>query len=131
MYYCCLLFINDKLKKMDLRNLQFIFKPQYWLMNYPYNVEVDKIVNELLDNHELSDLSPSQCTAKLGKATIWVENRPYASGRLCGTHARLCGTQLEHYRPSRLTIKRLLKKFYELRDSVTKENVRQVRNEVL
>jgi hypothetical protein len=109
---------------MDLRNLQFIFKPQYWLMNYPYNVEVDKIVNELLDNHELTDLSSSQCTAKLGKATIWVENRPYAS-------ARLCGTQLEDYRPSRLTVKRLLKKFYELRDSVAKDTVRQVRNEVL
>jgi len=126
---------------MDLRNLQFIFKPQYWLMNYPYNVEVDKIVNELLDNHELTNWHPEmdakefilllsiprfsqKCTAKLGKVTIWVENRPYAS-------ARLYGTQLENYRPSRLTIKRLLKKFYELRDSVSKETVRQVRNEVL
>ena len=109
---------------MDLRNLQFIFKPQYWLMNFPYNVEVEKIVNELLDNYELTDLSHNQCTAKLGKATIWVENRPYAS-------ARLYGTQLENYRPSRLTIKRLLKKFYELRESANKEIVRQVRNEVL
>jgi hypothetical protein len=109
---------------MDLRNLQFIFKPQYWSMNYPYNVEVDKIVNELLDNHELTDLSSQQCTAKLGKATIWVANRPYAS-------ARLHGTKLDNYRPSRLTIKRLLKKFYELRDSVSKETVRQVRNEVM
>lgn len=109
---------------MDLRNLQFIFKPQYWSMSYPYNAEVDKIVNELLDNHKLTDLSYTKCTAKLGKATIWVENRPYAS-------ARLYGTQLENYRPSRLTIKRLLKKFYELRDSVSEETVRQVRNEVL
>jgi len=93
---------------MDLRNLQFIFMPSYWSMNYPYNKEVDKIINELLDNHELTDLDNKLTTAKLGKATIWVENRPYAS-------ARLYGTRLENYRPSRLTIKRLLKEFYKLR----------------
>lgn len=109
---------------MDLRNLQFIFKPMYWSMNYPYNAEVDKIVGELLDKYELTDLDSQECTCKLGKATIWVENRPYAS-------ARLYGTKLENFRPSRLTIQRLLKRFYKLKYQVSKEIVNKVRSEVL
>jgi hypothetical protein len=105
-----------KINKMDLRNLQFLFKPSYWLMNYDYNEEVDKIVNQLLDKYELTDLCINKCTCKLGKVTIWIENRPYASGRLYGT-------KLDKFRPSRLTIKRLLKKFYEFRDSLNKEDI--------
>jgi hypothetical protein len=112
---------------MDLRNLQFIFKPQYWLMNHPYNQEVDKIVNELLDKYELTDLCSKECTAKLGKASIWVGNRPYASGNLYKT-------ELENFRPSRLTIQRLLKRFYKLKYQARKEIadiVNEVRSEVL
>jgi len=78
---------------MNLRNLQFLFKPSYWLMLYPYNKDVDMIINELLDKYEFSELSDSQCRCKLGKADIWVENRPYAA-------IRLHETPLEHYRPS-------------------------------
>ena len=109
---------------MNLRNLQFLFKPRYWLMNDPYSEEVDKIVNELLDKYELTDLCSQECTAKLGKATIWVGNRPYASGSLYGT-------ELQNFRPSRLTIQRLLKRFYKLNYEVRKEAVDKVRSEFL
>lgn len=109
---------------MDLRNLQFLFKPRYWLMNNPYSQEVDKIVNELLDKYELTDLCSQECTAKLGEATIWVGNRPHASGSLYGT-------ELKNFRPSRLTIQRLLKRFYKLKYQVSEEIVNKVRSEVL
>lgn len=109
---------------MNFRNLQFIFKPNYWYMHYTYNKEVDKIINELLDNHELTDLCSSGYTVRIGKAIIWTTNIPYAS-------VRLYGTQLENYRPSRLTIKRFLKKYYELKKAIDKNIVLQVRNELL
>lgn len=101
---------------MNLLNLQFIFKPTYWLMNYPYNKEVDKIINELLDKYEMTDLDSNRATVKLGNATIWVENRPYASGRLYNT-------ELACYRPSRLTIKKVLERFNVLRNKVNMEIV--------
>lgn len=87
-----------------LKNLQFIFMPQYWLMNNPYNKAVDEVINDLLDKYEFSNLSDSGYTAKLGNATIWVENIPYAFGTLYDT-------KFSHLRPSRLTIKRMLEKF--------------------
>ena len=30
-------------------NLQFIFKPRYWVMNYEYSPKWDKKLNKLLD----------------------------------------------------------------------------------
>lgn len=107
---------------MDLRNLQFIFKPHYWLMNKPFSKEVDEIVIELMDKYELANCNDFTC--QLGNATIWIANRPYASGSLYGT-------ALENYRPSRLTIKRLLDKYYKIKDSVFKENVNNTRNKLL
>ena len=109
---------------MDLRNLQFLFKPSYWLMNKPFNKEVDEIVNELLDKYELTDIDNIECTCKLGKATIWIANRPYASGTLYDT-------DLSKFRPSRLTIKKLLKRFYKLRSQFRKGLGDKVRSKLL
>ena len=107
---------------MNLRNLQFLFKPRYWLMNKPFNKEVDKIVTELLDKYELTNISFYGTTCNLGKATIWIENRPYASGTLYNT-------ALENFRPSRLTIKRLLDRYYKLEVDRNHEIVKKIRSE--
>jgi hypothetical protein len=109
---------------MNLRNLQFLFKPSYWHMNYRYNEDVDKIVNELLYRYELTDLCNMGCTCKLGKATIWVANEPYASGTLHGT-------ELENFRPSRLTIQRISKRLHKLKYTVSQRKVNRVRKEFL
>ena len=113
---------------MNLKNLQFLFKPNYWSMNYCYNKEVDLIINELLDKYDFSDLDDLEFTCKLGKATIWVGNIPYAS-------FRLYGTKLERYRPSRLTILKALDKFNTFkksnRNSNFQKNVKEVRNNFL
>jgi hypothetical protein len=116
------------LKEMDLRNLQFLFKPQYWLMNHEYNKEVDKIINDLLDRHELKfkqipyALYTTKLICMLGDAEIWVGNIPYGFGTLYGT-------ELENYRPSRLTIQRLLKRYKQLKKQNMNEIVNKIRSD--
>ena len=109
--------------KMDLRNLQFLFKPSYWLMNYEYNKEVDKIINDLLDKYELTGPCKYGYICMLGEAKIWVGNIPYAFGRLYETE--LC-----NYRPSRLTIQRLLKRYYKLKKQNMNENMDEKVNKI-
>ena len=89
-------------------SLQFIFRPAWWLMNYPYSKEVDSIILELLEKYDFTDYCwATKATAYLGNSEIWIENKPYAS-------IRLYDTCLEKYRPSRLTILKALKKLKKL-----------------
>lgn len=85
-----------------LLNLQFIFKPSYWLMNDDYSKELDLIINKLLDDNDF--IITSKYVAKLGKFNIWIGNRPYAC-MVFDSESYFRGK-----RPSRLTIKRGLKK---------------------
>jgi hypothetical protein len=106
---------------MDLRNLQFLFKPDYWFMNKKYNEEVDKIINDLLDKYELTISTKSyenSYVCMLGNAKIWVGNIPYAFGTLYNT-------ELDDYRPSRLTIQRLLKRYNKLKKQSMDEKVKK------
>jgi len=82
-----------------LLNIQFLFKPNYWLMNYSYSKEWNKKLNDMMDKYYFSDTSIY--AAYLGDKYIWVGNYPYASftGSIYGYT----------YRPSRLTIKRARK----------------------
>lgn len=84
-----------------LQNLQFVFKPDWWLMNGYYNEKVDKMMNHLLDNHEFTNIG--WATAYLGGVKIWIANQPYAC---------MIPHDILHYdvRPSRLTILKGLKK---------------------
>jgi len=83
---------------MNLKNLQFIFMPHYWIMLKPYNKKVDKIINDLLDKYKLK--KESNCRASLGSETIWIENYPYGFGNFYES-------KLDNFRPSRLTIRRI------------------------
>lgn len=108
---------------MDLRNLQFLFKPNYWAMNYKYNKDVDKIINDLLDKYELTGpYDENGFICMLGDAKIWVSNMPYAFGRLYNT-------ELEYYRPSRLTIQRLVKKYNILKEKNMNEKIKKIRSD--
>jgi hypothetical protein len=86
------------MKKL-LLSLKFIFMPSYWIMNYPYSREWDIKLNELLDNHEFTEIG--HYYAKLGNANIWITNHPYASMTLRNPDIGV--------RPSRLTIERVKK----------------------
>lgn len=86
------------MKKIIL-NLQFIFKPSYWLMNEPYSIMHDRLLNELMDNHKFTKMD--RFTAILGNVEIWVSNYPYNVGiRSLSSNSR----------PSRLTIKKMWEK---------------------
>ena len=109
---------------MNYRNLQFLFKPRFWLLLNTFNADVDRIINELLDKYEFSDLDEQQLTCKLGKTTIWVGNIPYAAFSLYGTH-------LYEFRPSRLTIQRAMDKFLPFKEKVNLERMNSFRNTIL
>lgn len=92
------------MKKINrfILNLQFIFRPSYWCMLYPYSKEWDRKLNKLLDEERFKEIS--FCTAVLGTQKIWIANHPYASFTPYGIYDRI------EVRSSRLTIKRARKK---------------------
>ncbi len=81
------------------RNLQFIFRPKFWLMNDSYDKDWDNEFNRLLYEHTFSDID--EHTAKLGDTEIWIANYPFACFR----------KRYADKRPSRLTILRAKKQF--------------------
>jgi|GEM_PF-2800259 hypothetical protein len=82
-----------------IKNLQFIFRPSFWLMLIPFNKQWDDKLNELLNNHKFTNIDHHN--ADLGNARIWIENYPY-----CCFWLR---KGIQRYRPSRLTILRAKK----------------------
>lgn len=90
-----------KLKNFFL-NIQFIFRPSFWLMNDPYSPLWDSQFNKLLDVHEFTNIT--DFTAFLGDQKIWITNYPYACFHPYGWLGK------EEFRPSRLTILRAYRK---------------------
>lgn len=54
------------------------FLPNFWLQNYPTNDHWDRILNDLLDMHDLKRVG--SCTVKIGPIVVWIANYPYAFG---------------------------------------------------
>lgn len=98
-------------------SLQFIFKPNYWLMNYPYSKYHDEALNYLLDRYDFTEITHYK--ARLGEYEIWIENHPYASMLI----ANFSG--FENTRPSRLTIQRAARKI----NAIKKNNCQNQINE--
>jgi len=93
-----------------LRNLQFIFRPEFWNLAYEYCPVWDKTLNELLDNNRFEKI---KCYSgyvdgvyALGDYHIWAENYPYAYARNCFIWKNDKRGVVE-YRPSRLTMLRM------------------------
>lgn len=86
--------------KTFILNLQFIFKPSYWLMNYSYDKRLDEIINRLLDKGEIESIDRYTCN--ISGVTVWIENYPYAYCHLYNHNGLF-----RFSRPSRLTIQRL------------------------
>ena len=105
------------MKKM-LLNLQFIFRPSYWVMIEPYSKELDLLMNDLLDKYEFNNISPF--TARLGKIKIWIANQPYACMKPYDYNFEY------HYRPSRLTIKRGISLLNKVKPSEEKVKIAEI-----
>lgn len=102
--------------KKFLLNLQFIFKPSYWLMNQRYDESVDIIMNGLMDKYEFTNIT--DYTAYLGDTEIWVCNQPYA----CMVPRSLLSTA----RASRLTIQKGIRKLQETKVKLALEQVKKL-----
>lgn len=85
--------------KKFIKNLQFIFRPSFWLMNEQFCPIHDRKLNHLMDNHKFDKYYAF--TAYLGDTEIWITNYPYAVGIRDYKQAS---------RPSRLTILKMRKK---------------------
>lgn len=95
-----------------LKNLQFIFRPDFWTMIAPYNKQWDKDLNYLIDNcmcelDQPNSLNGDYYILKFKPSTditigVWVKNYPYSYGKPHTPHER-------GYRPSKLTILKLRK----------------------
>lgn len=103
---------------------QFIFRPKYWFMSYPYNKEWDEKIKSLLKNNKFIKINSYK--AKLGDIVIWTANHPYASFTN--------GPSLinREYRPSRLTILRAKKKLDKETNFIqgTEPNIRDINQQI-
>jgi hypothetical protein len=98
--------INGGFMMNFIRNLQFIFKPHYWMMNNPYNEEWDKKLNQLMDKYPVefgprNSIDGAIHTVSFDGNLVWVENYPYS---FATPHSYARDIDV---RPSRLTIQRL------------------------
>jgi hypothetical protein len=65
------------------------FLPRYWYQNQGTDRCWDKVLNVLLDTHPVSGVGAH--TIRLGPATVWVANWPYAYGSAYGGAFPCCG----------------------------------------
>ena len=94
------------------RSFKYILEPDFYHMNYPYDEEWDRLINEAIDQGHTLQIkkpedylwgSPCQARMKVGdkNCLIWVSNYPYAYGY------DLSIPEQARCRPSRLTIEKL------------------------
>jgi len=94
------------LKKFVL-NLQFIFRPSYWLMHGRYDKKLDEFMNKLMDTYKFANRGGYSTDGKLytvflGDVEVWIGNHPYCSF--------MPYRYVFEIRPSRLTILRGIRK---------------------
>ena len=73
--------------------LYFLFKPGFWLVNYPYSPRWDAFLNEAMDNADPEYLAIGSHTLNVRGACVWIKNYPYAYGTPCGCGALVPWTQ--------------------------------------
>lgn len=63
---------------MKLKTLiRILTTPSCWQRNYKTDLIWDMKLNQLLDQHEFTEIG--EYTARLGPIVVWIENYPYAS----------------------------------------------------
>ena len=90
-----------------LLNLQFIFRPSYWVMNYRYSKEWDELLNLLMEKEKpvferINGLDGKIYNVSFLDIMVWVGNYPYAYATPSPTDTKYRGEK--RFRPSRLTI---------------------------
>lgn len=128
-----------------IQNLQFLFKPKYWIMLGRYDKEWDAKLNALAKKHifksEAASYSENICYVSLGGFHMWVANFPYSflvPVTIQSTFTGRSGERVIFYesqdnitqsRPSRLTIHKLTKKLLadlEMPDTKLKIKIKKI-----
>jgi hypothetical protein len=98
-------------KKIEefIKNLQFLFRPNFWVMGNEYSKEWDELVNLLMEKEEpvfekINSIDGKIYNVTFANITIWVQNYPYSYGVPSPTASNYHG---QRFRPSRLTILKL------------------------
>ena len=107
--------------KQFFKNLRFLFMPNYWILNEPFDARIDSIVSDLLDKYEFTDIS--EYTGKLGDVRIWIANLPYA--------VNIYDDNIVDRRPSRATIYRLVKKLGCAKEKYISDKINEFKNKHL
>ena len=99
--------------KNFFKNLQFIFRPEFWKMIIPYDKQWDEDLNYLIDNcpcklDDVNVISGEHYTIifmpdNVNRIEVWIKNYPYSYGR------PFIAMRIRNYRPSKLTILKLRK----------------------
>lgn len=85
-----------------IKNLQFLFKPKFWILNNKYSEEWDVELNQSMLNNDFEKID--EYYTKLGDGeNIWIKNHPYGSF--------IKGDPVLGERPSRLTLLKAQKKY--------------------
>jgi hypothetical protein len=113
---------NDIVK--FVKNLQFLFRPNYWVMNYSYNETWDTVLNHLLDSHDFVIQDDDKYVATLNGFEIWVTNHPYAS--FTPYDSRLKQILRRNVRPSRLTLVRAHKMYQQSIENNQRNQMRKL-----
>jgi hypothetical protein len=98
-----------------IKNLKFIFMPNYWIMDDYYSEQWDEKFQELAEKYDFVPDNEHECefgsrtyTVFLGEYRVWVGNYPYAFFRYNGKTSE--PSRVYDMRPSRRTIAKYYKK---------------------
>jgi len=95
-----------------IKSLKYLFKPDFWIMIFPYSEEWDYELTRAMDKYSfrliyyLDGKTVDKHRAQVGPHFVWVKNYPYG----VFSPAKRTLVKLEEVRPSRLTIERAYKK---------------------
>jgi hypothetical protein len=104
---------QTKTMKKILEAIEIAFSLKYWDQMQPYSKELDGIVSELIRDHEFVNIS--DFTAMIGGVELWIGNIPYSCMMPMQMNAR----------PSRITIKRGVRKLQAAQKLIRKEKIKQ------
>jgi hypothetical protein len=96
-----------------LEAIEIAFSLTYWDQTQPYSKGLDDIVSELIRDYEFTNIADN--TAMIGGVELWIGTIPYR-----------CMMPMEmNARPSRITIKRAVRKLQAARKVIREEKIKQ------
>jgi 3-polyprenyl-4-hydroxybenzoate decarboxylase len=104
---------QTKTMKKILEAIEIAFSLKYWDQTKTYSKELDNVVSKLIRDYEFTNISYH--TAMIGGVELWIANIPYSCMMPIGMNVR----------PSRITIKRGVRKLQAAQKAIIEEKIKQ------